>query len=117
MASIPEMQTRFTVTAVTVSGIPAISAAIRVTFNASVGSMQQPKRTSSISAASIPARLTASFMTMQPRAAQLRSRSEPPKVPMAVRQADTITQSFMMFPPDIEYAVQKNPSSRGIIRS
>ena len=98
-ASIPEMQTRLTVTAVTVSGIPAIRAAMRVTLRASTGSMQQPKRTSSMSAGSIPALLTASRITTLPSAAQFRSRSEPPKVPMAVRQADTITHSFIRFPP------------------
>ncbi len=68
-ASIPEMQTRLTVTAVTVSGIPAISAEMRVTLRASVGSMQQPKRTSSIRALSIPALMTASFITMLPSSA------------------------------------------------
>ena len=41
-ASMPEMQTRLTVTAVTVSGIPASSAPTRVTFRVSADSMQQP---------------------------------------------------------------------------
>jgi hypothetical protein len=41
-ASMPEMQTRLIVTAGTESGMPAKSAAMRVTFKVSTGSMQQP---------------------------------------------------------------------------
>ena len=92
-ASIPEMQTRLMVTAVTVSGIPAIRAATRVTFRASTGSMQQPNRTSSIMPGSMPALLTASFMATLARLAAFISLIVPPNPPMAVRQADTITTS------------------------
>ena len=42
VASMPEMHTRLTVAAVTVSGMPAIRAAMRVTLSVSSGSRQQP---------------------------------------------------------------------------
>ena len=42
IASMPEIQTRLMVTAVTESGMPAIRAAMRVTLSVSTGSMQQP---------------------------------------------------------------------------
>jgi hypothetical protein len=64
--SIPEMQTRFKVTAVDVSGIPASMAATRAILSPLYGSMQQPKRTSLIKAGDIPARLTASFIAALP---------------------------------------------------
>jgi hypothetical protein len=95
-ASIPEMHTRFTVTAVTSSGIPAMSAEIRVVFKESTGSRQQPNLTSPMIAGSIPARLTASFITTLPRVARFISLNVPPKPPIAVRQADTITTSFII---------------------
>jgi len=55
-ASMPEIHTRLTVTAVTVSGIPAKRAATRAVFRVLQFSMQQPNRTSSMIAGSIPAR-------------------------------------------------------------
>ena len=98
-ASIPEMQTLFTVAAVAVSGIPAMSADTRATLRESKGSMQQPKRTSLISPASMPARLTASRIATLPINAAFKSRSDPPNEPTAVRQADTITTSSILFAP------------------
>jgi hypothetical protein len=89
------MQTRFTVTAVTSSGIPAMMAEILVVFKESTGSRQQPKRTSPISAGSIPVLFIAPFITTLPRVARFISLRVPPKLPIAVRQADTITTSFI----------------------
>jgi hypothetical protein len=48
--------------------------------------------------ASIPALLIASFITTLPNVAQFESFSAPPKAPMAVLHAETITTSFMAFP-------------------
>jgi hypothetical protein len=93
------MHTRLTVTAGTSSGIPARRAEIRVVFKESTGSRQHPKRTSPIIAGSIPARRTASFITTLPNLDKLKSFKVPPKAPIAVRQADTITTSFMMEKP------------------
>ena len=95
VASMPEMHTRLTVAAVTVSGMPASSAAMRVTFMVSTGSRQHPKRTSSITAGSIPARFTAACMATLAILAAWRSFNVPPKAPMAVRHADAITTSFI----------------------
>ncbi len=95
VASMPEMQTRLTVAAVTVSGMPAISAAMRVMFMLSTGSRQQPKRTSSIRAGSTPARSRAAFMATLAILVTCRSRRVPPKAPMAVRHAAAMTTSFM----------------------
>ncbi len=53
IASIADVQTRLMVTAVTLSGMPAMRAATRDTLRASTGSMQHPKRTSSIMPGSI----------------------------------------------------------------
>ena len=97
-ASMPHMQTRLMVTAVTDSGTPASSAATRVIFSVSTGSMQHPKRTSSIRAGSIPARSIAPFMAVFPMFHPPTSFRVPPKVPMAVLHAETITTSFMKSP-------------------
>jgi hypothetical protein len=58
--------------------------------------MQQPNRTSSMMAGSIPALLTASFMATLAKLAAFISLMVPPKPPMAVRQPDTITTSRIL---------------------
>src|SRR5665647_1825376 len=63
----------------------------RVVFSVLGCSMQQPNRTSSIMTGSIPARLMASFMTTAAMRAPIMSFNVPPKVPIAVLHADTIT--------------------------
>jgi len=108
-ASIPEIQTRFIVTEVTVSGMPERSAATRVTFKESAGSIQHPYLISSIIAGSIPARLIASFMVMLAIVAAFISRNVPPKVPIAVRHADTITTSFISSSPLLQSVSVKFP--------
>ena len=48
----------------------------------------------------------AARITTLPSAAQFRSRSEPPNEPIAVRQADTMTHSFIRVPPPCSTGVR-----------
>jgi hypothetical protein len=55
----------------------------------------------------------ASFMATLPMVAALRSFRVPPKVPMAVRQAETITTSFMTPPFLFEKSPPRHQSKNG----
>jgi len=96
VASMPEMHTRLIVTATDVFGTPAFSAAIRVRLSELYGSKQFPKRTSSISSGATPDRRMASLIATLARSTTCRSLNDPPNEPIAVRQAETITTSFIM---------------------
>src|SRR5918994_2404194 len=89
----PEPQTRFTVSAGTSIGTPALMAAWRATFMPAPACSTHPRTTSPSSLCGTPARAMASFTTIAPRSAAETSLSAPPKFEMGVRHALRMTAS------------------------
>ena len=86
----PEPHSMFTVVAVTSTGMPAPIAACRATFCPFPAASTQPRKTSSTWSGATPARLSASATTIVPSAGAEVSFRAPPKLPMAVRHAETM---------------------------
>jgi hypothetical protein len=96
----PDEQNRLMVMALVSTGSPARIAAARATFMpCSASGIAQPMITSSISDAARPGtRAMASLIAAAPRSSGRVSRRVPlGALPTAVRTADTITASFMIF--------------------
>src|SRR5205823_6519364 len=85
-----------TVVAATVIGSPAASHAVRAMLNdCSPDIVTQPPMTWSTSAGSIPARSTQAFCTAPSRSAGCMVDRPPPRRPMGLRTASTMTTSAM----------------------
>src|SRR4051794_37634366 len=94
-----EPHCRSTVTPVTVSGQPAVGAAVRAMSKVcSPTWLTQPQITSSTSAGSTPARCTRLFSTCADRSAGWTPERPPFRFPTGVRTASTITASRMCAP-------------------
>src|SRR5262249_20458932 len=91
MACAPEPQTRLTVSAGTVTGSPAWTAACRAGFILLPACTTLPMTTVSTSSGRSLARATAAPIATEPRAGAEISLSEPPKVPIAVRTGSAKT--------------------------
>src|SRR5215204_4800865 len=90
---------RSIVTPVTVSGQPAVSAAVRPMSNVCSPTWPtQPQMTSSTSDGSTPARSTRLLSTCADRSAGCTPESPPLRLPTGVRTASTITASCMCCP-------------------
>ncbi len=103
MACSPDEQNRFTVTADALTGTPARRLAILATLRpCSASGIAHPRMTSSISDGSIPgARRNASEMTTAAISSGRVALSVPfGAFPTAVRTAETITASFIVFSND-----------------
>ena len=93
----PEPQTLLTVKDGTSIGIPAWTLTWRATFCPKPACSTFPKINSSTRSAEIFARLIASLTTAVPSSTAETDFRLPPKLPMAVLTAETITTSFIMF--------------------
>ena len=93
----PDEQKRFTVTPLTVTGMPARIAESRaMLLPVAFSGVAQPSTTSSTSAGSIPARSTACFTTWPPSVAPCVMLKAPRNaLPIGVRAVDTMTASVI----------------------
>src|SRR5947208_11556563 len=90
----PEAHIRFTPVPGTDSGNPAIKGARRPMFNPCSSTwVTQPRTTSSTNLGSIPARSTSALSAKAAKSSGLQSFKAPPRFPMGVRTAPTITAS------------------------
>src|SRR5690606_17933778 len=96
MAFMPLAHTLFTVVAGMFSGSPAAMEAWRAGAWPRLACSTQPMITSFTSCASTPDRSTAALMAVAPSSVAGTVESAPPKEPMGVRTADTITTSRAM---------------------
>src|SRR5690606_15083826 len=94
----PEPQTLFRVMAGTVCGRPASSTLCRAGFCPLPAVSTWPRITSSTCSPSMPVRASSSRVTVAPSCGAGIRLNEPWKLPMAVRQAATITTSRITFP-------------------
>ena len=90
MAFIPLAHTLFTVVAITLSGKPANLDACRAGAWPVLACITQPIKTSCTSSGLMPAFSTAAFIATAPSCGAVKSFKLPPKLPMAVRTAETI---------------------------
>src|SRR5215218_8672651 len=113
---------RSTVTPVTDSGQPAVSAAVRAMSKVCSPTCDtQPQMTSSTSAGSSPARSTRAVSTCADRSAGCTPDSPPLRLPTGVRTASTITASGIEPPPPMsvvciaQYGAAAAPGRRSAV--
>src|SRR4051794_7878946 len=107
---------RSTVTPVTVSGQPAVSAAVRAMSKVCSPTCEtQPQMTSSTTPGSTPARSTSALSTCADRSAVCTPDNPPLRLPTGVRTASTITASRMSLTSPHDGVTARTPSRHGQI--